>query len=412
MQSQQHRARTDGVDQTAVDPRRAGVGPVLEPFAGVERIAVLRGGGLGDLLFAMPAIDALAAAYPKADITLLGTPVHAALLRDRPGPVSAVEVLPFAAGVRPGAVEDPEQIEDFFSRMRRRPFDLALQMHGGGRYANPFLLRLQARHTVGSSTEDAARLERSMPYLYYQNEVARFLEIAGLAGAPPVSLEPALETTAEERESAAAMLQPHLLDSDHQGLIAIHPGATDLRRRWPVESFAKIAAWAAADGCRVLVVGDDGDAALADDIVQRARAAIVNRPGSGEDARATTDGASIRSVAGELNLGQLAALLQLCDVVVGNDSGPRHLAQAVGTPTVGVYWVGNALSAAPWGRSMHRVQLSWQTQCPVCGIDATRVGPDAERCAHDDSFVRSVRAEDVYLDVNELRATNLLPRGR
>ena len=68
-------------------------------FDGVDRIAVLRGGGLGDLLFALPAIDALAAAYPGARITLLGAPLAASLLNGRPGAVSDVRVLPFARGV-------------------------------------------------------------------------------------------------------------------------------------------------------------------------------------------------------------------------------------------------------------------------------------------------------------------------
>ena len=53
-----------------------GIGPVLEEFSGVSRIAVLRGGGLGDLMFALPAVAALKAAYPEASVTLLCTPVQ------------------------------------------------------------------------------------------------------------------------------------------------------------------------------------------------------------------------------------------------------------------------------------------------------------------------------------------------
>ncbi|MBF6243378.1 hypothetical protein IU471_07250 [Nocardia elegans] len=60
----------------------------------VRRIVVLRGGTLGDLLYAMPALYALAAACPGAVITPLGSAPHAELLRDRPGPVDEVAVLP------------------------------------------------------------------------------------------------------------------------------------------------------------------------------------------------------------------------------------------------------------------------------------------------------------------------------
>lgn len=372
----------------------SGVGPVLEKFENVERIAVLRGGGLGDLLFAYPALSALGAAYPEASITLLGLPMHAELLRDRPGPVSDVEILPYASGVRPGP-EDGKATADFFAAMRARRFDLAVQVHGGGRNSNPFLLNLGARHTVGTRTPDAPHLERTLPYLYYQNEFLRALEVVGLAGAAPVSLEPQLAVT--EEETAAGR---RITGTDDAPLVVIHPGATDPRRRWPTSSFADVAAQAARDGSRVVVVGDDGDAPLAADIVRLAE------PAAGAAA------ARIRSVAGHLTLRELIGVLSTATVVVGNDSGPRHLAQAVGTPTVGIYWIGNSINAGAMGRMLHRVHLSWTTQCPVCGVDVTQVGWTAERCEHDDSFVQQVQPDAVYEDVRELTATSLLLRGR
>ncbi|WP_161489686.1 glycosyltransferase family 9 protein, partial [Rathayibacter tanaceti] len=182
------------------------IAPLREPFAGVERIAVLRGGGLGDLLFALPAVDALAAAYPGAEITLLGTPAHRVLLGGVGSPVADVEVLPVAQGVRDGEGEDARVVEDFTERMRARRFDLAVQVHGGGRYSNPFLLRLGARHTIGSRTPDAEELERTIPYVYYQHEMLRALEVVGLAGAPAVRLEPALAVDPERRDRLAAAL--------------------------------------------------------------------------------------------------------------------------------------------------------------------------------------------------------------
>ncbi|WAP52025.1 glycosyltransferase family 9 protein [Arthrobacter sp. ATA002] len=374
-----------GGEQTAARPGvRRGVGPVLAPFPEVGRIAVLRGGGLGDLMFAMPALDALAAAYPDAEITLLGTPLHAALLAGRPGPVHRVEVLPPAPGIRPGR-ENPPALAGFLASMRARRFDVAVQVHGGGRNSNPFLLRLEARHTVGTRTPDAALLERTIPYVYYQHEVLRALEVAGLAGAAPLSLEPQLEVLPAEEEEAAAYLVPG------RDLVTLHPGATDPRRRWPASAFAAVAAQAAADGCRVLVVGDDGDRDLAEQVTALGLAAAGPR-------------ADIDSVAGKLEIGTLAALLRASAVMVGNDSGPRHLAQAVGTPTVGVYWFGNVINAGAMGRTRHRVHMSWVSACPVCGADVTQVGWTAERCPHDDSFVASVDPAAVYADVADLRS--------
>lgn len=370
------------------DTARA-VGPLLAPFEDVRRIAVLRGGGLGDLMFALPAITALHARYPEASITLLGMPAHAALLDGRPGPVAEVLELPVHEGVRPGEA-DPAAVDRFFAGVRGS-FDLAVQLHGGGRNSNPFLLRLDAPHTVGTRTPDAAALERTIPYAYYQHEVFRALEVVGLAGAAPVDLEARLQLAPGDAERARRLVGPG-------PVIALHPGATDPRRRWPSSSFAEVAVRAAADGCEVVVVGDATDVPAAEEIVRKALGAAP--------------AASVRSLAGELELGELLGVLEASAVVVGNDSGPRHLAQALGTPTVGVFWIGNMINAGPVGRTLHRVHFSWVTHCATCGADLRQVGWTAERCEHDDPLVASVQPDAVYADVAELRATSLLLRGR
>jgi ADP-heptose:LPS heptosyltransferase len=382
---------------------RQGIGPVLEKFTSVSRIAVLRGGGLGDLMFALPAMSALKAAYPEASLTLLGTPLHAELLSQTEGPVDETVVLPFAEGVRPGA-EDQEELENFFGRMRDRNFDLAVQLHGGGRYSNPFLLRLGARHTAGTRTPDAARLERTVPYLYYQHEPLRALEVAGFAGAAPVELEARLLALPEFRQRLTARLD-RMPSSAERGRVVIHPGATDPRRRWPAERFGAVARKAADDGFRVLVIGDHSEKELAEAVVEHA-------VGRGANDGAPQAGLQVESLAGQLGLGELAALLADCSVVVANDSGPRHLAQALGAPTVGVFWAGNAINAGPLGRSLHRIHLGWTTRCPVCGIDITQVGWTAPRCPHDESTVEAVAPEAVYEDVLQLTAMSLPPRGR
>jgi ADP-heptose:LPS heptosyltransferase len=355
----------------------------------VHRIAVLRGTGLGDLVQALPAVEALAAAYPDASVTLLGTPAHLALLEGRPSPFTSLEVLPLRPGVRDGGPEDPAATAAFLDRMRGRAFDLAVQLHGGGRNSNPFLLQLGARHTVGTGTEDAARLERTLPYLYYQHEVMRTLEVVGLAGAVPVALDPRLRLRPDE----AAQL--HASRSGAR-VVALHPGATDPRRRWPASAFATVASALAADGIRVVVVGDESDVAIADDILTRVR---------------DPDGL-VSSLAGAQSLAELVATLLGSDVVLANDSGPRHLAAALGVRTVGIYWVGNVLNAGPLGRGRHRVQIAFTTVCPVCGVDITQVGWTAERCEHDVSIVANVQPDAVLADVRALLAEVEQEAGR
>lgn len=372
--------------------------PLLSPpgerLKRVKRIAVLRGGGLGDVLFALPAIEALAHAYPKASIELLGVPLHAELFGGRPGPVAAVHELPFAPGVRPdptGEMAGPHQLFEFFDSMRAREFDLAVQVHGGGANSNPFALQLGARTTIGLQAEDAPALDRVVPYRYYQHEMLRALEVVSLVGATPVALEPHLARTSQEVQRGEE-LRSELTDGAGP-LVVIHPGASDARRRWPAAQFAELAQRAIADGACVAVVGDTSELDLATDVVDRARAG-----------QSQTDRERIRNLAGELNLSELVALLGAADVTVANDSGPRHLAQAVGCPTVSIYWVGNLINAGPLTRTRDRVHLGWTTVCPTCS--AAQVGGFNERCEHDPSFVAEITVGDVYADVATLLTTS------
>jgi len=153
----------------------------------VERMAVLRANALGDLLVTLPALEALKRAYPDATLTLLGRKWHADFLRDRPGPVDDVIALPPISGVSapPG---DRRATESLYEDLRKRRFDLALQMHGGGAHSNPFIRSLGARVTAGPQAPDAEPLDRTVPYLYYQHETLRFLEVVALVGAMPCGI--------------------------------------------------------------------------------------------------------------------------------------------------------------------------------------------------------------------------------
>lgn len=363
--------------------RRPMVAPPGERLADVRKIAVLRGGGIGDLLFALPAITALAATYPDAEVTLLGAPA-ARLLDGRTGAPHRIVKLPVAPGVHEprGAESDPAAVERFLAEQRAEGYDLVAQMHGGGRFSNPFAAALGARCTIGTRTDDALALDRSLPYVYFQHEVMRWLEVAGLVGAPPVDLEPRLLVTADEHARGRERL------GAAPRTVVVHPGATDPRRRWPVERFAAVAAELTRAGARVAVIGDDSERALADAFAAGAVAA----------------GAAVvpLNLAGELPFAELPGLLAAADLCIANDSGPRHLAQAVGTATASVFWCGNLLNAGPLGRGRHRAQLSWTTHCPVCGRNSTQVGWTAPRCEHDLSFVTDVDAEAVLADARAL----------
>jgi ADP-heptose:LPS heptosyltransferase len=338
---------------------------------GVERIAVLPAGVLADLLIALPAFDALKRAYPAAAITLLGRDWHERFLRNRPGPVHDVVPLPPISGVSSSArgAAVPDEVYD---DLRSRRFDVVVQMHGGGRDCNPFVRRLGARLTAGLCAPDAERLDRWIPYIDHQHETLRSLEVAGLLGAGTADVEPHLSVIREDWSELNRRL-----GRLPKGLVAIHPGAPDPRRRWPPENFAEVADRL---GRPVVVTGTESER----DVVERV-AAVMKRPG--------------HVVIDELSVGGLAALYAACDLVVSNESGPRHLAAATGTPTVGVYWCGDLISRGPLSRGMHRPLISWTIQCPACDGGSTGSLGCGHRSA---SWVAGVTVDDVLEQAQDL----------
>ncbi len=349
----------------------------FNPVPGVKKIAVVRANGLGDFIFALPALDALRAAYPQAEIVYLGKAWHAAFLQDRPGPVDRVVVVPRYGGVgeEPGMEENETEIEGFFAAMQDEGFDLAFQIHGGGRYSNPFTTRLGSRISIGLRTHDAASLDRWMPYIYFQREVLRYLEVVSLAGATPVTLDPRVAVTAADCEEAAAVVP-----KSDRPLVVLHPGATDPQRRWPAEKFAMVGDTLVEAGAEVAITGTGSEQSVVDAVLANMR----------HDAHRLYE---------RLSIGGFAGLLSRCAVVVSNDSGPLHLAAAVGASTVGIFWCFNHINAAPLTRARHRPQISWRLACPVCGA----VEP-GEHCSHQESFVADVSVEDVTAAAIDLLA--------
>jgi len=318
------------------------------PLPAIGKIAVLRANRIGDFVVTLPALAALRAAYPHAEIVLLGRRWHADFLAGRPGPIDRVVPIPPYHGV--GEPEehhdDPALLDHFFAAMAAERFDLALQLHGGGGNSNPFIHRLGARHTAGLRAEGAPPLDRWLPYIRDQIEIVRYLEAVGLVGAAPVGLQPQLTVTTADRGEALAALPP-----DDRPLVAIHPGATDPRRRWSAANFAAVGDELVARGARVILIGDAGERDLTATV-------------AGQMAAPPLD------LAGRLSLGGLLGLLARCHLAIGNDSGPLHLAEAIGAATVGVYWGRNLLHYGPLGRARHRPLASWRGTCPTCGRDA------------------------------------------
>ncbi len=358
----------------------------------VRRIAVLRCNALGDYLMATPALAALRARYPEAELTLLGAGWHAAFLAGRPGPVDRVLVVPRVEGLagQPPGGPPASVLPGFLAAARAHAYDLAVQVHGGGGASNPLVRSLGARWSIGLRAEGAPPLDATVPYRYYQPEADRFLEVVRLTGADGPADYPLLAVSDAERDAAAA-----LLPGDGPW-VALHAGATDPRRQWPPDRFAAVADALTRMGARPVLVGSGADAAAGAAVLVAATFPVAD-------------------LTGRTDLGTLAAVLRRCAAVIANDSGPLHLARAVGSATVGLYWCGNAINAAPPTRTRHRPLLSWTVHCPECGADCSTAGHPhrpGKGCEHRPSFLGQIPVREVQEEVSGLISdcTNSCPR--
>ena len=347
--------------------------PALVP--GVRRLAVLRANGVGDYVVAEPALAALRAAYPAAEITLLGAAHTRPLVQDRPGPCDRYIQVPLTRGVRVGPDPDapPEVLEAWCAEQREHAYDLAVQLHGGGRNSNALLLRLGARVTAGAATPDAPKPDRWVPYTPFQHDTLRWLEVVQAVGAAPGRVEPHVAVTDADLLESRAALPP----SDDP-LVVVHPGATDGRRCYPEERLGQVARDLADRGARVVVVGG---------------------PAEGERVARVAQGfgREVETLVGGTGLGGLIGTLRRASLLLGNDSGPRHLAAAVGTPTAAVFTYANLADVAPLQRTWHRLLVSWHGGCAVCGMRVLD-----GHCGHDATALADVPVEQVREMVGEL----------
>jgi len=286
---------------------------LLERLPPPRKVAVVRAPRLGDFVCATPALRALRAALPAAEIVLITLPALRELVR-RLSYVDRFAPFPGFPGVAQQLFE-PRTALAFLHEMQRERFDLAIQLHGSGVYANPFTLLLGARATAGfvRPEDDASLLDAALPWPTCGRESLRLLALMRHIGVAPQGEELVYPVTAVDRRNAELLL--HGLP---RPLIGVHAGSYDPRRRWPLPHFAQVARALLHRGGSAVVIGSPSEAVEA--------AALVRAIGP-----------RAHSLAGRTGLATLGAVIAQLDLLVTNDSGPAHIGYALGTPTVAIY---------------------------------------------------------------------------
>lgn len=340
--------------------------PLADPD--VRRVALVRlRVGLGDLLASVPALRALRAARPDLEVSYVTFPEVAPVLARQVRYIDDLVAFPGWPGIPERAV-DRAGLAPFLATTRARGFDLAVQMYGRSPAANEVTERLGARRTSGFFTPGAytADLATHLPYPERRREVDRHLDLVEFLGAPRGDDGLEFPLTEEDDGEAAVLLAAAGVGPPYA---VVHPGATAESRRWPPERFAAVAD-VLAERAPVVLTGAPGEEPLTAAVAERMRASATD-------------------LCGRTSLGGLAAVVSSAALLVSNDSGPAHLAAALGTPSVTVFLAGDPDRWAAADRYRHRVVHADVTcrpctlqRCPIDLRCATALAPRvvAEEC--------------------------------
>lgn len=270
---------------------------------------LIRLSSLGDVVLATAAASYIRAQDPGAEITFLTKAPYAPLLAGHP---DIQEVWSWEGGMMA-----------MIRRIRGAKFDGVLDLHGKPR--TRIFAALSGARSVRMKNHAWNRRLRVWfrgSSLAAPPDVAQrgVMAASELLGSPYQATAPLLSVDGAAAEWADGFLRQQGLGTGEK-IIAVCPGASHATKRWPAGAFAQALGLLAERGRKFLFVGDAADAALAQGIQGMAR--------KGSDL--------LIHAAGKTSFAQLAALLKRSDLLLCNDSGPMHVASALGTPVLALF---------------------------------------------------------------------------
>ncbi len=315
-----------------------------------RKVVLLRASRIGDFLCATPALRALRAALPEAEVTMITLPLLQELVERSPYLDRFMAFPGF-----PGIAEqffDARSTVHFFQEMQEERFDLAVQMQGSGVYSNPFMLMLGARLTAGfvRGGDPAGRLDAALPMSQEVHEIRQMLAMTSFLDAPAQGEETEFPLWPEDHAVAEELLM-----GAERPLIGLHPAARDATRRWALERFAAVGTELRRRyGGTIVILGDCQERDAGEILVQRMDGSCLN-------------------LAGKTSLVQLGGVIAKLAVLVTNDTGPAHIAYALGTPTVMIFGSANPKRYAPLKSGPYRI-LIHDVPCRPCGYSTCPIG--------------------------------------
>jgi len=278
---------------------------------------------LGDAVLTVPMLSSLRRRYPQASIEVLAGPWNHAVFEAAPevDRIHVSRVNRFARDARRRLLWIPA-VFWWGLKLRRRRVDLAIDVRGDFAIAMMMWLAGARRRLGWACGGGGFLLTEATPYVHNRPEIASRMALLGelgiesaSPGGPPVpSLTPPEPARRRVKDRLAALYPDGVSDGP---LWVFHVGAGTRAKRWPVEYWRRLIDQVTLrHGGQVVLVGGPGDRITGQRILGNRTLARV------------------ADWTGQLNIVELAALLEQADLFVGADSGPAHLAAAVGAPVV------------------------------------------------------------------------------
>jgi len=331
----------------------------------VEKILIRGPNWVGDAVLAIPAMKAVRAHFTQAEITLLVRPWVAGLF------TSAPFIDKVWSESRPSSLLDWIRIT---REIRTRRFNLALLFPNSFESAlMTFLGRVPQR--VGYATDGRTWMLTNAiaPSAKARHQVHYYLDIVRTLSVKAEQPSIAIEATNEERAAARTLLASEGIPPEAPFLV-VNPGAAyGSAKRWAEDRFAEVADVLAREmGLQVAIVGSGAERPIAEQIRKRmkSRTAILN---------------------GKTTLETLIGVLAESTLIITNDSGPMHIAAALGVPTVAVFGSTDEKVTGPYGPRTRIVKHP--VECSPCLL---------RECPIDHRCMTRVAVEDVCRAAREL----------
>lgn len=320
----------------------------------VRRVLVLRPDHLGDLLFATPALRRLRAGLSGVEIVALVGPWGEPILRRSPSVDSLItwDIPWFNRRPRRHVAEPYLSAVRLARTLERRGFDAALNLRFDFWWGALAAQLAGVPQRVGYAVREVRPfLTTPVPHATRRHEVEQNLALvdAFLGQAADLSPDDRLEFPLRDDEvgEAESLLASRGIGAGDR-LLAVHPGAGSPLKLWVPSGFAAVVdALATRLGAKVVLTGSSAEQTLVAAVQRHSRLQPV-------------------SVVGLTSVGVLAAIFRRARLVLGPDSGPLHLAVAVGAPTVHLYGPVDPRAFGPWGDSRRHAIVRADLPCSPC----------------------------------------------